>query len=193
MNRSSSAVGASPCAPCVQSRVHGGTVAAHAWAQGGYEMATMPYAFGVTLEQADTLDRLVQSIAAHGDVIAASHAAVLHPATLPALGAAAHDAAVSSAYAAGSGRHAAALNVWQLCARARWRCDAMLLGPSSAGRSACGSYTNGKFKRIFPLAPLFGYSGKQQGQEVNGKTGGQNGPCLLQPDQCYKTRYRQCF
>jgi hypothetical protein len=61
----------------------------------GGEMATMPYAFGVTLNQADVLDRLVQTIAAHGDVIAASHAVALHPATLPALGAAVHDAAVS--------------------------------------------------------------------------------------------------
>ncbi len=58
-------------------------------------MTTTPLAFGVTLEQADTLDRLTQSIAAHGDVIAASHTAALHPATLPTLGAAVHDEAIS--------------------------------------------------------------------------------------------------
>ena len=51
------------------------------------------FAFGITLDQIDALDRLVQSISAHGDVFAAGQAAELADATLPHLGQAIYDAA----------------------------------------------------------------------------------------------------
>lgn len=51
------------------------------------------YAFGVSLDQIDTLDRLIQMISAHGDVLATAHAAELADHTLPLLGQAIHDAA----------------------------------------------------------------------------------------------------
>lgn len=56
-------------------------------------MAASSFAFGITLDQADTLDRLVRTIAAHGDVVAAGSASPLDQRTLPALGEAIYDAA----------------------------------------------------------------------------------------------------
>ncbi|MEZ0470837.1 XAC0095 family protein [Luteimonas salinilitoris] len=53
------------------------------------------FAFGVTLDQIDTLDRLIQTISAHGDVVAASNTAELANYTLPSLGHAIHDGAAA--------------------------------------------------------------------------------------------------
>ncbi|MBB3343998.1 hypothetical protein [Luteimonas sp. RC10] len=44
------------------------------------------YVFGVTMDQADALDRLVQMLMAHGDVIASGHEDDLADDTVPALG-----------------------------------------------------------------------------------------------------------
>lgn len=55
--------------------------------------ATQRFAFGVTLDQIDALDRLIQTISAHGDVVAAGHAAELADHTLPLLGQAIFDGA----------------------------------------------------------------------------------------------------
>ncbi|UNK43738.1 hypothetical protein MNO14_06675 [Luteimonas sp. S4-F44] len=44
------------------------------------------YVFGVTIDQADALDRLVQMLMAHGDVIASGHEDDLADDTVPALG-----------------------------------------------------------------------------------------------------------
>lgn len=49
-------------------------------------MASNRFAFGITLDQADALDRLIRAITAHGDIIAAGTAPYLDPRTLPALG-----------------------------------------------------------------------------------------------------------
>ncbi|MCC5091243.1 hypothetical protein LLE60_21840 [Xanthomonas campestris] len=51
------------------------------------------FAFGITVEQVDTLDQLLLTIAAHGDVIAAGNADRLDRRTLPVLGSAIFDAA----------------------------------------------------------------------------------------------------
>ncbi|MBN6150466.1 hypothetical protein JR065_08940 [Xanthomonas sp. AmX2] len=56
-------------------------------------MAPDPVVFGLTLDQLDTLDRLVRTIAAHGDMIATGAGACLDAQTLPALGDAIYDAA----------------------------------------------------------------------------------------------------
>lgn len=53
------------------------------------------YAFGVTLAQIDTLDGLVRTLAAHGDVLAGSDAAGLAGGTLPSMGRAVFDAAAA--------------------------------------------------------------------------------------------------
>ncbi len=53
------------------------------------ELADAPaddIAFGLTLDQLDTLDRLLQTLSAYGDVVAASDPATLANPTLPALG-----------------------------------------------------------------------------------------------------------
>ena len=57
------------------------------------DQAGQRFAFGVTLDQIDTLDRVIQTISAHGDVVAAGHAAELAAGTLPLLGQAIHDGA----------------------------------------------------------------------------------------------------
>jgi hypothetical protein len=44
------------------------------------------FAFGVTLDQFDSLDRLIQTISAHGDVVACSYVAGLADRTLPQVG-----------------------------------------------------------------------------------------------------------
>ncbi|MDV2453620.1 hypothetical protein [Xanthomonas hortorum] len=49
--------------------------------------------FCLTLDQIDHLDRLMRTIAAHGDVIAMSAPQCLHAQTLPTLGQAIFDAA----------------------------------------------------------------------------------------------------
>ncbi|MBN6152753.1 hypothetical protein JR065_20700 [Xanthomonas sp. AmX2] len=56
-------------------------------------MAADSIAFGITLDQFDALDRLVRTIAAHGDMIATAAGARLDAQTLPALGDAIYDAA----------------------------------------------------------------------------------------------------
>ncbi len=53
------------------------------------------FAFGVTLDQIDALDRLVQAMSAHGDVVLAGHAAELAEHTLPLIGQMICDAAVA--------------------------------------------------------------------------------------------------
>lgn len=53
------------------------------------------YTFGVTLAQIDTLDGLVRTLAAHGDVLAGSDAGGLAGGTLPSIGRAVFDAAVA--------------------------------------------------------------------------------------------------
>ena len=53
------------------------------------------YAFGVTLAQIDTLDGLLRTLAAHGDVLAGSDAAGLAGDTLPSMGRAVFDAAAA--------------------------------------------------------------------------------------------------
>ncbi|WP_236621819.1 XAC0095 family protein [Luteimonas huabeiensis] len=52
-----------------------------------------PFVFGVTLDQVDALARRVQTIAAHGDVVASAQEADLADATLPVLGQAIVEAA----------------------------------------------------------------------------------------------------
>jgi hypothetical protein len=52
-----------------------------------------PFVVGVTIDQVDKLDRLIRTIAAHGDVIAAGGAAHLDVQSLPALGDTIYDAA----------------------------------------------------------------------------------------------------
>ncbi|MBN6111240.1 hypothetical protein [Xanthomonas bonasiae] len=56
-------------------------------------MAAPSFAFGLTLEQVDTLDRLMRTITVYGDVIAAGGAAHFDHRSLPALGEAIYDAA----------------------------------------------------------------------------------------------------
>lgn len=53
------------------------------------------YAFGVTLVQIDTLDGLLRTLAAHGDVLASGDAAGLAGGTLPSMGRAVFDAAAA--------------------------------------------------------------------------------------------------
>jgi hypothetical protein len=53
--------------------------------------ATEHFAFGVTLDQIDTLNRLIQTISAQGDVVACSRAAGLADTTLPQVGQAIYD------------------------------------------------------------------------------------------------------
>lgn len=53
------------------------------------------YAFGVTLAQIDTLDGLVRTLAAHGDVLASGDAAGMAGGTLPSMGRAVFDAAAA--------------------------------------------------------------------------------------------------
>ena len=53
-----------------------------------------PLVFGLTVAQVDALDRLVQTISAHGDVLAMSDPDDLADGTVPTLGQAIHDAAV---------------------------------------------------------------------------------------------------
>jgi hypothetical protein len=53
--------------------------------------ATEHFAFGVTLDQIDALNRLIQTISAQGDVVACSHAAGLADTTLPQVGQAIYD------------------------------------------------------------------------------------------------------
>ncbi|NZA27796.1 hypothetical protein H0E84_15565 [Luteimonas sp. SJ-92] len=60
-----------------------------------YGPAAERFAYGVTVEQIDALERLVQAIAAHGDVLAAGRAADLADPTVPFLGEAIHDAATT--------------------------------------------------------------------------------------------------
>nr|WP_275548105.1 hypothetical protein [Xanthomonas arboricola] len=59
----------------------------------GDDMQRDAFAFGITVEQVDTLDQLLLTIAAHGDVIAAGNADRLDRRTLPVLGSAIFDAA----------------------------------------------------------------------------------------------------
>ncbi len=53
------------------------------------------FTFGITLDQVDALDRLIQTISAHGDVMAAGHAAELAGQTLPLIGQAICDGATA--------------------------------------------------------------------------------------------------
>ncbi len=53
------------------------------------------YTFGVTLAQMDTLDGLLRTLAAHGDVLASGDAAGFADGTLPSIGRAVFDAAVA--------------------------------------------------------------------------------------------------
>lgn len=53
------------------------------------------YTFGVTLAQIDTLDGLLRTLAAHGDVLASGDAAGLAGGTLPSMGRAVFDAATT--------------------------------------------------------------------------------------------------
>jgi hypothetical protein len=53
------------------------------------------FLFGVTLDQVDTLERLIQTISAHGDVVSSSDMADLAEHTLPMLGYAIFDGAVA--------------------------------------------------------------------------------------------------
>lgn len=53
------------------------------------------YTFGITLAQMDTLEGLVRTLAAHGDVVATGDAAVWAGGTLPSLGRAVFDAAAA--------------------------------------------------------------------------------------------------
>jgi hypothetical protein len=55
------------------------------------DAAAERFAFGVTLDQFDTLDRLIQTISAHGDALACSHAAKVAGDTLPRIGQAIYD------------------------------------------------------------------------------------------------------
>jgi hypothetical protein len=56
-----------------------------------YDAATERFAFGVTLDQIDALNRLIQTISAQGDVVACSRAAELADTTLPRVGQAIYD------------------------------------------------------------------------------------------------------
>ncbi len=53
------------------------------------------YTFGVTLAQIDTLDGLLRTLAAHGDVVASGDAAGFADGTLPSIGRAVFDAAAA--------------------------------------------------------------------------------------------------
>ncbi|WP_454832824.1 XAC0095 family protein [Pseudoxanthomonas wuyuanensis] len=53
--------------------------------------AAAPYSFGVTLRQFDALDLLIQTVSAHGDVVAGSHEAEFADHTLPLIGQAIYD------------------------------------------------------------------------------------------------------
>jgi hypothetical protein len=59
------------------------------------DTADQRFAFGITLDQIDALDRLIQTICAHGDVVTAGHTAELSGHTLPLMGQAIYDAAVA--------------------------------------------------------------------------------------------------
>jgi hypothetical protein len=59
------------------------------------DTADQRFAFGVTLDQIDALDRLIQTISAHGDVVATGHTAELAGHTLPLMGQAIYDAALA--------------------------------------------------------------------------------------------------
>ncbi|WP_369914388.1 hypothetical protein AB8810_16910 [Xanthomonas sp. NCPPB 3005] len=56
-------------------------------------MAAPTFALGMTMDQVDTLDRLMRMITVYGDVIATGSAANFDHRTLPALGEAIYDAA----------------------------------------------------------------------------------------------------
>ncbi|GHH57673.1 XAC0095 family protein [[Pseudomonas] boreopolis] len=56
------------------------------------EVESEKYAFGITTDQFDALDRLIQAISAHGDVVAASDTAEFADGTLPQIGHAIFDA-----------------------------------------------------------------------------------------------------
>lgn len=71
---------------------HGAVAAVASEASGA---AGERYPFGVTLDQIDTLERLVGTIAAHGDIVATGPTAELADGTLPHLGQAVYDAAVA--------------------------------------------------------------------------------------------------
>ncbi|MHC9083961.1 XAC0095 family protein [Luteimonas sp. RIT-PG2_3] len=53
---------------------------------GTSDYGTARYVYGVTLDQFDALDRLIETLSAHGDVVAAAHTAELATRTLPLLG-----------------------------------------------------------------------------------------------------------
>jgi hypothetical protein len=57
--------------------------------------ADQRFAFGVTLDQIDALNRLIHTISAHGDVVATGHTAELAHHTLPLMGQAIYDAALA--------------------------------------------------------------------------------------------------
>ncbi|WP_407353280.1 XAC0095 family protein [Luteimonas sp. R10] len=59
------------------------------------DTAAERFAFGITRDQVDALDRLIQTISAHGDVLAAGHAAELANPTLPLMGQAIRDGAAA--------------------------------------------------------------------------------------------------
>jgi hypothetical protein len=59
------------------------------------DTADQRFAFGITLDQIDALDRLIQTISAHGDVVAAGHTTELSGHTLPLMGHAIYDAAIA--------------------------------------------------------------------------------------------------
>jgi hypothetical protein len=59
------------------------------------DTADQRFAFGITLDQIDALDRLIQTISAHGDVVAAGRTAELAHHTLPLLGQGIYDAAAA--------------------------------------------------------------------------------------------------
>jgi hypothetical protein len=59
------------------------------------DTADQRFAFGITLDQIDALDRLIQTICAHGDVVAAGYNAELAHHTLPLMGQAIYDAAAT--------------------------------------------------------------------------------------------------
>lgn len=59
---------------------------------GGAEGA---YAYGVAVRQMDALDRLFRMLAAHGDLLATTHATDLSGGTLPAIGEALHTHALA--------------------------------------------------------------------------------------------------
>lgn len=59
------------------------------------DAADARFSFGITLDQVDALDRLIGTIAAHGDVVATGRTHELADGTLPHLGQAIHDAATA--------------------------------------------------------------------------------------------------